>query len=304
MNAGKLAVLIGLGLCVTTSSMADVTPDQSGYGKLFDPEDQRSISSQLEGSVAKLVGSPNNFKVNLIDARGAQRTVVLPSLIAQVNNIVWPSARRIAVIGMVNGSGYMVAVIDVPQARVLDTFLGYEVTLSPNKAFVVFVKYFQPYGVSGQEDRVRMYDFSRPAIQNRPVKSSFPPLFEDGIPVYPVLTVDQEAARPNIERPDSDAYNMASAFKWSDDSSHVLFVSLHGEHELALVSAIPSGQVAVADLSPTCGTHCLWVRAANVSILDHGVALDLEGTGKFLGKNEHVTVREEEFSSLDRRDKH
>jgi hypothetical protein len=101
--------------------------------------------------------------------------------------------------------------------------------------------------------------------------------------------------------PDTDAYRIASTFKWSDDSARVLFVMLHGEHELALVSATPSGQVAVADLSPSCGTHCGSVHASNIAIIDGGVALELLGTGSSVGKNKHVTVLEEEFSAITRR---
>jgi hypothetical protein len=52
-----------------------------------------------------------------------------------------------------------------------------------------------------------MYDFLRPAAQNRPTNASFPPDIEDGIPVYPVLSTNEEAVRSNIGRPDTDAYH-------------------------------------------------------------------------------------------------
>jgi hypothetical protein len=115
------------------------------------------------------------------------------------------------------------------------------------------------------------------------------------------LSPDEEAARSNIGILDTDAYHAVSQFKWSDNSTRVLFVVLHGEHELTLVSATSDRRVAVADLSPKCAPHCIFVRADNIYFLEHGVAFDLKGTDDFVGTNQHLIVRNEEFSPLLRR---
>jgi hypothetical protein len=298
MKAGKRAVLsIGFGLAIVATGIADVAPTTTVPDKFFDPEHQRSVASQHEDTLATLVGAPGEFKINLIKAGGPAHTIILPDAMAQVNSIEWPSKSRFAVIGMISGSEYMVAVVDAAKAILEDAFFSYDVTLSPNRAFAIFVKDVPSHFVEGTEDRIRMYDFSRPA-QNKPINTSYPPTFDVGVPVYPVLTADEEAARPNIGRPDTDAYHIASAFKWSADSAHVVFVMLHGEHELTVVSATSTCEFAIADISSRCGAHCVFVRADDISVLDDGVAFDLKGTGDFVGTNKHVIVRNEDFSPI------
>jgi hypothetical protein len=301
MKLGKRALFtVGFSLIIVGISIADVVPTADS-GKFFDPEHQRPVSSRHADSVARLIGTSGDFKIELTKAGGRPRTIALPDDVAQVNSIAWASENRIAVIGMINGSGYTVAVIDAAQATIMDTFFGYQMTLSPNRDFAIFIKYFQPHGVDDPEDRIRMYDFLRPAKQNRPTEPSFPPDFEGGIPVYPVLSANEEAARSNIGRPDTDAYHAASQFKWSEDSTRVLFVMLHGEHELTLVSATPDGRVAVVDLSPKCAPHCDSVLANNIEFIDGGIGLDVLGIGNTVGRNKHVVVGEKEFSAVERR---
>ena len=300
----RWCALSSLALWVISCAYADTaTTTVVPLAKLFDPEHQRPITSQNEGVKVVLRGSPGAFNLEIQSESGQKRLVALPDTFAQVDSIEWPTKGRIAVLGMVNGDGGVVGLVNPITAAVEDVFFGYEITISPNKRYVAFAKYFAPHaGYENTEDQVRYYDLTLAPASNRPIRSR-EPLFEAGVPVYPMPDKDG-TMRSNVDTPPSDAYDIASEFRWSEDSKEFVVLLVHGGYELKLLQAVPGGPVSIADISRMCSTHCQFVTGKNLefSSPQDGITFDLVGFGQFVGARKHEVIKNQELSRIAQKD--
>lgn len=175
---------------------------------------------------------------------------------------------------------------------------AYDAIVSPDGRYIAYVRFFPSHGADeNAEDRVRMYDLSGTASSNRPLRSSDPPIAEVGVPIYPILK--DEASRGNMDLPDADVYSVVSSLHWKPDSSRVIFGVNHGDVELGLVEAAPTGiPTSIADLNSLCIKPCQYWRFRGIKISDSGVSLDAIGFGKNVGAKKHLIIPARDFSQI------
>ena len=216
-----LVVLLGLASAHVASAQNHLDPDIG-----FQPEVQQPLSyEQGDGTVVRTMGQPEMFQLLITRLGRPEMTVALPTEIAQINSIDPAVDNKAVVIGMINGSAYQIEIVDTVNARIVDEFLAYSPTLSPNGQFIAFVKMYPAHFVDGVSDYVMLYDLTRSASGNRPPGVTTDQEIDVGMPVYPpnIQTTDGNTGLPEAE------INrvMSDMFFWAPDSSKFAFPAEH-----------------------------------------------------------------------------
>jgi hypothetical protein len=271
--------------------------EESSVGYAFDSSKQIAVQTHRNGVDVRVIGTISALSLAISQKGAAERSVALPRIVSQVGSLVWSPEGRVVALGMVNSSLSVITVTDIGRAQIDDYFFGYDPTLSPNGRYIAFVRFFPTHGISGVEDRARLYDLTQTAEWNRPVhRASDSAQMEVGIPMYPVIP--NEGERSNIDRPDVDAWHRVSDFRWSTDSNRVAFGMLHGAHELDVVLATPSeSTIATANLTRECGYDCESLRIEHIQFTENGLTVQVTGVGDKVGTQKHLVIASQEFSS-------
>ena len=287
------AVMCGLN-CVCAGG---VEPKGIPPQKLYDPANQRPQEVRRGDLAVSLAGKSESFQLNVTSGSAATQSVALPRRFEQVNNLRWSADGRLLVQGMFNSSGDIVAVVNLATLSVDDEFLGYGVTPSPDGRYLAFVRFFPTHGIQGVEHRIRLYDLTESAAQNRPIHSPLDGAeFEVGAPIYPILT--KESKRANTEVSGTDAYHLVSEFRWSSDSTRFSFGVEHGTHELYAVVAYPGRRAVVsANISRVCVSDCDSLRMEKIEFSKTGLEIEIVGFGTKNGQKKHLTIPERELVS-------
>ncbi len=288
-----LFVLLGVGTSVVAHS-EDVVVASEQKAKLFNPEKQKPLRTKLGNVILEVKGSSGALSLTHLRNGQEVQSLRMPNTFAQINSIQAIADNKALVLGMANSSVLVAAIVNINKFTLIDSFLAYEPVLSPNLNYLVFSKFYPPHGVSGVEDRVRIYDMTRTPAQNRPVKSEDGADVEVGTPIYPVI--DKEKNRANTDLPETDTFNLASTFYWSQDSSKVVFSMSHGEFQLSLVNAsITENRVTAKDISSVCANQCLSMRVNQVNFDANGVNAKIVGKGARTGFSQSLQISNYDF---------
>ena len=280
-HARKSAVTVAVLLWATAfglsqSSQAANPGVPSGQAPSYDPLHAPAVQLHVAALNVDLVASRTQasalrsgavpWAVSWTRPQGARVGVALPEEFLQVRELAMAGTDRVLVIGMASGDVDIASVISLGTGKVLDTFYGSRMAVSPSGRYVAFVHFYPSHGVRGVDQRVRVYDAQRSADQNRPVASRIlDSRLESGVPIYPRLP--HEAERGETDVPAADAYAVVSPLEWSEDSSRLRFVSTHAGGALQLIDASATGQdVRLASLGGVCLAKC---ELAHVDLIRH-----------------------------------
>jgi hypothetical protein len=223
----------------------------------------------------------------------------LPEDLVQVNEILGVKLDEVLVIGQVNNLTQKVAIIKRATGQIVDQFLAYSISPSPNGNFVAFVKFYPAHFVARPSDYVMVYDLRYNASLNRPRGVALDEETDVGKAIYPPGI---ETTTPNTDVPESMIHRVIAAkFFWSPDSSQFLFAD---ETVLPAVEDPPRLPKAAIDLvlvdvakfqtvpsvlvfpAITCisqGGSC-GMQLTTVDFGQTGVSAEFQGSGFQVGK--------------------
>jgi len=105
----------------------------------------------------------------------------------------------------------------------VDRFLCYMPTLSPDHQLLTYGMFFPPHFVEGPSYEYMLYDFRKSAIENRPSGVPADDPQRVGRTLYPPLAPGQ-LVRNNTGVPEDQAHFLVSGFFWAPNSRTVGFV--------------------------------------------------------------------------------
>jgi len=210
----------------------------------FYPERQKTIVRRSTDLAVRLERKPAQLGIALERSGKKVATLSLPQEMAQVDEIEFTANGRIVILGHVNGSVRQAVVVDPVKQALIDRFYCYEPVLSPNKRFLVFVKFFPAHFVEGVTYQYLLYDLKKSPEANRPKNTTVSDPENVGRPLYPLSAKNQFG--DNTGQPASEVHMLASGtFFWSADSRRVAFADSHqGVVTLVVVSLIGAEPIA------------------------------------------------------------
>jgi hypothetical protein len=280
------------------------TPPQLRPGEtLFQPDQKRALAFHSDELVISLVNGPKNLALDIEKTSHSSGRVELPTEIVQVNEIRATDKGKAIVIGMVNGSVYEVVILNTAAATIIDTFLAYSPSVSPDGHFIAFVKFYPAHFVEGTDDHYLLYDVLRSAGENRPINGSVADRANVGIPVYPL---DSNRSGDNTGvAPPQQHHMLAQTFFWESDSSTYVFADDHsGEWALLLVSirnAMPNTRKVSINKSQTCAplhTEDCQITLRQAEVTPTSVIGILRGVGADSALEQTVVYQYERFSAI------
>lgn len=283
------------------------SPELQSGGVLFDPAHQRPISLEQNGAHITLLTNGDKLRVEILKPGSNAARVELPGEMLQVNEIRHSQMNKIVVIGMFSGDLWSVAIISVDQLALVDYFLCYEPTVSPDGHYIAFAKFFPPHGADGAEYHYMLYDLAKDAAFNRPSGVSTSDWKTVGFTLYPFGIGNEEF--DNIRRPESEVHMLSSdGFFWSPNSDQVIFADKYkGSTTVVVANLAPNSKVTVMakEMPPMCGedtheTRDCPLRLATVSFgvrSPEPISLTFGGIPGSLGGSRKL------FFSLDRFDR-
>lgn len=301
----------------TSSQLTDNSVQVRVGDGAFDPKHQKVLAYNADGVRLKLIPNPKQLSLEITPITRPNYTVMLPVEMVQVNLIRTVQARRVAVIGMINGSVFEVVVIDLPLAKITDRVFCMAASISPDGHFLAFVKFFPPHFVDGVEAHYMLYDFTKSAQQNRPLKAKLSDPATVGVTIYPPNIRNSEGDNTNLNP--SNIHMLASEeLSWNPDSRSLLFAdSYHDEYSLvfAQVDSTKNGvQLSrfTLDKGLICGAiespaHC-YLHVAQINFGKHSAEFEARvtrmngGTGftktVVVNRNEFLAVGDVPFSAV------
>ena len=269
----------------------------------FDPQHQRPVLYQDDEITLRL--KADGEKLNIVLAKGQveKSSVVLPQEVAQVDVIRRVAKSKAVVIGMVNGDVSEVVVLNLYPLRLIDKFLAYVPGISPDGAFVAFIKFYPPHFVENPTDKYMLYDLRLSASANRPVGVAVSDDVNVGIVVYPTHESNQDADNTGV--PESEIHRIASeGFFWTPDSKDYLFADEHAGMTSAVFVSVPKNvgpATCTANIprEELCSHPKTWCGAhlTGVKFKDYGVDAQFYVTSVGAGLTKTITLRCEQFIS-------
>jgi hypothetical protein len=235
---------------VTASGIEQLRPDRV----FFNPNSKKALSWRDSQLAITLLNGRKNLAVEIRSASHPGGQVDLPAEVVQVNEIRATPGGKGIVVGMVNGSVYEVVILSIHPLEIVDSFLAYSPTVSPDARFIAFIKFYPAHFVDGADDRYLLYDVARSAADNRPVNEPLNDHVNVGIAVYPRLA-NQDADNTRVP-PQQQHHMLAQSFFWQSDSVRYIFADEYaGDWDVVLVSiadGVPSASKVVAPKSEIC----------------------------------------------------
>jgi hypothetical protein len=271
---------------------------------LFDPSRKMALSYRSENLTITLINGKKNLAVD-VENRSFKSTgtIDLPSEIVQVNEIQEGPGDRAIVIGMVNGSVFEAVILDTHSIRVVDYFLAYSPSISPDGRFVAFVKFYPAHFAVGTDDHYLLYDVSRSAPENRAANVSSSDHVDVGIPAYPrgINRAADNADVPGVQQ----HHMMAQAFFWQSDSDRYAFadeyaggidlvvISTSGGLPVATKVGISRGEICAALRTETCN-----VTVVRTELTPTSVIATFRGAGPDSSLQQTLRYRYQQFLSI------
>jgi len=232
------ALLLLMTWYVAGSAQDSIDRDQESLTQpiqRFDPAHQKGLSYSDDSVQATLVIAPEHHSLRILN-RATKRQILfnLPFEMAQVDEIRRGFGGKLIVRGMVNGSGSEIVLVDPRSNKLVDKFLCYLPSPSPDGRYIAFIKFYPMHFAGNTEDHYMLYDLSKGSKENRP--SGF--VGDDknvGAPIYP-LQIGNKVG-DNVELSNGFVHHAASAgFFWKPDSTQLVFADrLESENEISLI---------------------------------------------------------------------
>jgi hypothetical protein len=201
----------------------------------FDPAHQKALSYSDDSLQVTLVVAAEHNSLKVLNPTTKREILVnLPFEMAQVDEIRGGLGGRLVVRGMVNASGSEIVIVDPRSNKLVDKFLCYLPSPSPDGRYIAFIKFYPMHFAGNTEDHYMLYDLSKGSKENRP--SGF--VGDDknvGAPIYP-LQIGNKVG-DNVELSNGFVHHAASAgFFWKPDSTQLVFADrLESENEISLI---------------------------------------------------------------------
>ena len=211
------------------------------------PAHQEALSYSDDSVQATLVIAPGHHSLRILN-RATKREILfnLPSEMAQVDEMRRGFGGKLIVRGMVNASSSEIVLVDPRSNKLLDKFLCYLPSPSPDGRYIAFIKFYPLHFAGNIEDHYMIYDVAKDGKENRP-SGLVNDMTNIGVPVYPFQIGNKVG--DNVELPDGPVHHSVSAgFFWKPDSTQFLFADRlepQNEFNLILVDIDRNGRITV-----------------------------------------------------------
>lgn len=210
---------------------------------LFQPATAPLPARQWEGLQASVTRAGPALEVRWRVPGQPEALLALPDEMAQVTGLHLHQGRLVVTAWMNGALATAVAVIDLAQARLLDVFWGYGVSVSPDASAIAFVRFHPSQFVSGPEDQYRLY---RTALSNELNRADVPADWpgtgqawrerDVGQPLYPLAR--EQRWRLNVEVPEAQAHRRLSPLQWSPDGRRLAWLDVQAGRVRLLVAEV------------------------------------------------------------------
>jgi hypothetical protein len=234
----------------------------------FDPPHPSPVSYEDDSISLRLNFNQPELGIIVQKKGEPQHEIALPSEMVQVDEVLRAPANHALVIGWANGDLSALAVLDTRTTSVSDFFLGYMPTPSPDGKYLAFIKFYPPHGYddkTGPEDHYMLYDLTRAAPLNRPVRIAASNPYVVGTTVYPPNIGNRDGDNMAIDNGD-EHFSAMQEFFWSPDSDRIVFadkykkalvlVMVHisgpGGHPVAATVEIPEAELCARTFMKAC----------------------------------------------------
>lgn len=253
MKASRKRLTIGLASLAVLHLAGFVTMAvaQQQQPLVFDPDHQPAIvltTPELSAQVVAQPGDPQTGQTRSITLKSSvgEATVDLPFQFAQVNALAKGPSGKLVVVGMVTGSVWEVGIVDMTAARLIDKFMCYSPAVSPDGAYIAFIKMFGPHSARSPADDVMLYDVALNPAANRPSGISLDDEINVGFELYPWgngTTADNE----DVPTQSANIVGGGGQFLWKDCE---FFFWSRASGKYQIVRVVIAGQGATVSSSP------------------------------------------------------
>jgi hypothetical protein len=162
---------------------------------------------------------------------------------AQVNDIRRGPKGQFVVVGMVNGDASEIGIVATDPPRLIDHFLCYVPTPSPDNRFISFIKFFPTHPAQDVTDHYMLYDVAQSPQLNRPRGIPLSDRVTVGLCFFPRGAGNKEADNFPTD-PGTEDFAASDGFFWRDDSAFFAFANLHQSELTLILVHIISGRSA------------------------------------------------------------
>jgi hypothetical protein len=223
-----------LGLLVAASATAQIAQDR--------PElcGQSGAAIPVPAGVTAISdASRYRSELRIEDAR---KTVVLPGIMESVQQVCPLAGGELIVFGIASPALYNIAIVRLADGSLVDSFLGFEPVLAPNRRWLVRRKFYPAQAVTSEE--YLLYDTTRDGAYNRSPGIGRDDADLVGTVIYPEVRGGEPFYNVNLPRTETHTFRSRS-FYWAADSRAVVFAdSVQGRLSMVLVSIGQTGTAA------------------------------------------------------------
>jgi hypothetical protein len=248
---GGAAVLNWEQLLVAQAPSSSEAPRRRG--ELFDPARQKPVRASRNGVEVALVNSHPcarcgsgvqlQFEVG-IPKHGTLKQLLLTDGPTQVDEIRILSNSTAAIIGQYMSNVYMIVLVNVDSATVIDKWLCFDPSISPDGTLIVYGKVYPRHFMDGVSTTYLVYQTERSAAENRSAGVPVSDTTNVGLPLYPIGATNVPG--DNISVDEGVRHELASdGFFWLDDRK-VAFADRSGAFTTVVIADLASGVAAGA----------------------------------------------------------
>ena len=145
-----------------------------------------------------------------------ERRVSIPSGLQQIDGVRFVSPDVAAIIGKFDGALDEVTLIDAVRSSVVDDFLCYDPSVSPDGRFIAYEKFFTEHEqpLFSQSAVYLVYQTRKSADDNRPKLLGSDGPYAVGFPVYPRENAADRAYKPLLSPASRSIHSRMSHIKW------------------------------------------------------------------------------------------
>lgn len=279
MRFSPIVALVGAAACILSVNAYGFDNGGIGYHGPWGPHSiaHPIVHIEPDGTVLRAYnGKQGRPRLSIQHPGAATKTIDLPWDLGDVHSISDGVRNKIVIIG--EGSDEVVpgvSIMDRTSDRLVDNFIAYSPTLSPDGRYIAYIKVYPPVSVSGVRDIVMIYDLDKSASANRSSGVSTGDIWAAGAAVYPPGCT---ATSDNVGLPSYQRSRVASRFLWAADASKFVFSdtrNLPPKPPAQPQNSTPPARTKVSLVLVTFGPPS-WLPAARV--VTTSVCLDGIGT--------------------------
>lgn len=213
-------------------------PCSSAWGQPsagFDPQHQRPISAQDKDDRAQLV--LDRHQIVIFNKQRQVAAFPLPSELVQVDEIFFANKNTLVVFGRLTWAVSGVLLYDLLAEKIRDYLWCYKPSLSPDRRFLAYQKFFPQHFTGAVSAEYLIYDLQKTPEQNRSREVQSADKVNAGLAIYPPGLKNRPA--DNLGVPASEVHWMSSdGFYWSEDSARIAFADLYDSVNTVIVAEI------------------------------------------------------------------